>query len=136
MMNYDSMSKAKLIEQLHARDDQVKLFKDAVLEKDGVHNDDVAQIKALNEQLALADQMKNDALKQQADMIAQEVQKIIAQNGTLRTEYEFARQGIVSYDDVIDNLTKLTDVQSSCIKHMVKNLRAQYVTAEKDGEHK
>lgn len=135
-MNYDNMSKAKLIEQLHARDDQVRLFKDAILEKDGKHNDDVLQIKALNEQLEQADRMKNDALKQQSDMIAKEVQNIIAQNGTLRTEYEFARQGVVSYDNIVDNLTKLTDVQSSCIKHMVKNLRAQYVTAEKEGEHK
>ena len=135
-MNYDNMSKAKLIEQLHARDDQVRLFKDAILEKDDKHNDDVLQIKALNEQLEQADQMKNDALRQQADMIAKEVQNIIAQNDTLRTEYEFARQVVVSYDNIVDNLTKLTDVQSSCIKHMVKNLRAQYVTAEKEGEHK
>ena len=135
-MNYDNMSKAKLIEQLHARDDQVRLFKDAILEKDDKHNDDVLQIKALNEQLEQADRMKNDALKQQSDMIAKEVQNIIAQNGTLRTEYEFARQGVVSYDNIIDDLTKLTDVQSSCIKHMVKNLRAQYVIAEKEGEHK
>ena len=135
-MNYENMSKAKLIEQLHARDDQVRLFKDAILEKDDKHNDDVLQIKALNEQLEQADRMKNDALKQQSDMIAKEVQNIIAQNDTLRTEYEFARQGVISYDNIIDKLTKLTVVQSSCIKHMVKNLRAQYVTAEKEGEHK
>jgi len=135
-MNYENMSKAKLIEQLHARDDQVRLFKDAILEKDDKHNDDVLQIKALNEQLEQADRMKNDALKQQSDMIAKEVQNIIAQNDTLRTEYEFARQVVVSYDNIVDNLTKLTDVQSSCIKHVVKNLRAQYVTAEKEGEHK
>lgn len=135
-MNYDNMSKAKLIEQLHARDDQVRLFKDAILEKDDKHNDDVLQIKALNEQLEQADRMKNDALRQQGDMIAKEIQNIIAQNDTLRTEYEFARQVVVSYDNIVDNLTKLTDVQSSCIKHVVKNLRAQYVTAEKEGEHK
>jgi uncharacterized protein (DUF3084 family) len=133
-MNYENLTKAKLIEELNKRDAELQINYAGINEKDKIIRSKESAYKTLEERIVGMESDVQRIVTEAVNNVHRQYEQIVKDAQTVHKENENVNRGLLSFNTVIENLLILKEHQNNIVTTVVKELQNQFLIIEKEGD--